>query len=177
MSAAYRGASPSDNERVDRRHLLSRVLRDERIHTTMGLNDEEKIALAREYLVRLDQGRPDVIDLFQEDAEIYFPKFGLGRGRDSLFEMGGGFAGALEYMQHDYDTLRFIPAGDYLAVEGTSKGKMSGTTWMGGSTPGGRFCNVFKFGDSRIASLHIYLDPDYIGEDEPRFRWGRDRQW
>src|SRR5215470_6729671 len=44
-------------------------------------------------------------------------------------------------------------------------------------TPGGRFCNVFKFRDGRISSLHIYLDPDYTGEDEARFRWGKNRQW
>src|SRR5438128_281202 len=47
----------------------------------------------------------------------------------------------------------------------------------GGKTPGGRFCNVFKFRDGRISSLHIYLDPDYTGEDEARFRWGKNRQW
>ena len=33
--------------------------------------------------------------------------------------------------------------------------------------------NVFKFRDGRIASLHIYLDPDYTGDDEARFRWGK----
>ena len=50
---------------------------------------------------------------------------------------------------------------------------MSGKSWGGGKTPGGRFCNVFKFRDGRISSLHIYLDPDYTGEDEARFRWVR----
>ncbi|PYU50807.1 MAG: hypothetical protein DMG53_02535 [Acidobacteria bacterium] len=44
-------------------------------------------------------------------------------------------------------------------------------------TPGGRFCNVFKFRDGRIMSLHIYLDPDYTGEDEARFRWRKNRKW
>ena len=47
----------------------------------------------------------------------------------------------------------------------------------GGETPGGRFGNVFKFRDGRISSLHIYLDPDYTGEDEARFRWGKNRKW
>ena len=49
--------------------------------------------------------------------------------------------------------------------------------WAGGKTPGGRFCNVFKFRDGRIASVHIYLDPDYTAEDEARFRWGKNRHW
>jgi hypothetical protein len=141
------------------------------------MNDQEKIAIAREYFTRADQGRPDVLDLFTEDAEIYFPKFGFGSGRQSLFEMVKGFEGTLESIQHDYDKLVFIPSENHVVVEGTSHGKMSGKSWAGGKTPGGRFCNVFKFRDRQIVSLHIYLDPDYISEDEPRFRWGKDRTW
>ncbi len=141
------------------------------------MSEQDNVRTAREYFIRADQGRPDLLDLFHEDAEIYFPKFGLGFGRQSLLEMVKGFEGALEYIQHDYDTLIFIPAGDYVAVEGTSHGKMSGKSWVGGDTPGGRFCNVFKFRNGRIASVHIYLDPDYTGEDEARFRWGKNRRW
>ncbi len=143
----------------------------------MSLNDHEKITIAREYFVRADEGRSDILELFHEDAEIYFPKFGLGFGRQSLFEMVKGFEGSLEYIRHHYDTLTFIPSGDYLVVEGTSHGKMSGKYWAGGKTPGGRFCNVFRFRDGGISSVHVYLDPDYTGEDEARFRWGKDRHW
>ena len=139
--------------------------------------DQDKIKVAREYFIRADEGRPDILELFHEDAEIYFPKFGFGFGRESLFEMVKGFAGALEYIRHDYDALTFIPSGDYLVVEGTSQGKMSGKSWAGGKTPGGRFCNIFKFRDGRISSVHVYLDPDYTGEDEERFRWGLNRHW
>ncbi|MGA8620612.1 MAG: hypothetical protein WB660_19065 [Candidatus Sulfotelmatobacter sp.] len=135
----------------------------------MESNDQEKIKIAREYFMRADQRRPDILELFNEDAEVCFPKFGFGFGWNSFLEM--------EYVQHDYDRLAFIPSADYLVVEGTSQGRMSGTSWAGGKTPGGRFCNVFKFRDGRISSLHIYLDPDYTGEDEARFRWGKNRQW
>ena len=141
----------------------------------MTLNDQDKIAIAQEYFIRADQGRPDVLELFHEDAEIYFPKFGFGR--QSFFEVVKGFESSLEYIRHDYEGLTFIASGDYLVVEGTSHGKMSGKSWAGGQTPGGRFCNLFKFRDGRISSLHIYLDPDYTGEDEARFRWGKNRHW
>jgi ketosteroid isomerase-like protein len=127
--------------------------------------------------MRADQGSPDVLELFHEDAEVCFPKFGFGFGRNSFLEIVKGFEGTLESIQHDYDRLTFIPSADYLVVEGTSQGRMSGKSWAGGKTPGGRFCNVFKFRDGRISSLHIYLDPDYTGEDEARFRWGKHRQW
>jgi len=140
----------------------------------MLANDQEKIKIAREYLIRADQGRPDVLDLFHEDAEIYFPKFGFGFGRNSFLAMVKGFEGVLEYIQHDYDRLNFILSADYLIVEGTSQGRMSGKSWTGGETPGGRFCNVFKFRDGRISSLHIYLDPDYTGEDEGTVSMGEE---
>src|ERR1700747_547219 len=139
--------------------------------------DEEKIRIATEYFVRSDQGRPDVLDLLHEDAELYFPKFGFGFGRQSLVELVKGFTGALEFIKHDYENLTFIPSGDYFVVEGTSRGAISGQSWSGGNTPGGRFCNVFKFREDRIASIHIYLDPDYTGDDEARFRWGKNRRW
>ena len=51
------------------------------------------------------------------------------------------------------------------------------SAWAGGETSGGRYCSVFKFRDGRIASVHIYLDPHYTGEDEARFRWGKNRHW
>src|SRR5215467_15676545 len=94
----------------------------------MSSNDHD-IARAREYFIRADQGRADVLELFHEDAEIYFPKFGFRSGRQSFFEMVKGFEGSLEYIRHDYDSFIFIPSGDYLVVEGTSQGKMSGKSW------------------------------------------------
>jgi hypothetical protein len=118
-------------------------------------DDQEKIKLAREYFTRADQGRPDILELFQEDAEVHFPNFGFGFGRNSFLEMVKGFEGALEFIQHDYDRLRLIPSADYLIVESTSHGRMSGKSWAGRKTPGGRFCNVFKFRDGHIESAHL----------------------
>ena len=71
----------------------------------MALNDQEKVDTAREYFMRADQGRPDILELFHEDAEIYFPKFGFRFGRESFLEMVKGFEGSLEYIQHDYDNF------------------------------------------------------------------------
>jgi hypothetical protein len=87
--------------------------------TTNGPNDQEKIKIAREYFIRADQGSPDVRELFHEDAEVYFPKFGFGFGRNSFLEMVKGFEGTLESIRHDYDLLTFIPSADYLVVEET----------------------------------------------------------
>jgi ketosteroid isomerase-like protein len=139
------------------------------------LSNTDYIGIAKQYFVWADQGRPELLELFHDDVEIWFPKFGAAVGREAFGELVQGFAGELEFIRHDYDGLTFIPSGEYLVVEGTSQGRLSGKTWTGGKTPGGRFCNVFRFRDGRIASLHIYLDPDYTGEDVARFRWGLNR--
>jgi hypothetical protein len=64
----------------------------------MSLTDQDKIKVAREYFIRADEGRADILELFHEDAEIYFPKFGFGFGRESLFEMVKGLV--IIYLTH-----------------------------------------------------------------------------
>src|SRR6185295_2801332 len=91
-----------------------------------SLSPQNKIKMAQDYFRLADQGRPEILELFHEDVEIYFPKFGFGVGRQSFLELVKGFEGSLEFIQHDYDQLKFIPAGDYVVVEGTSHGKLSG---------------------------------------------------
>ena len=112
LAIAGTRATIGATERRPESHLLN-----EKWRRKMSSNDHDRIALAREYFIRADQGRPDVLDLFHEDAELYFPKFGFGSGRQSLFEMVKGFEGSLEYIRHDYDNLTFIPSGEYLVVE------------------------------------------------------------
>jgi ketosteroid isomerase-like protein len=140
--------------------------------------EDSNIALAKEYFIRGDARRPDLLELFHPDFQLYFPKFGIGRGPDSFLQMVSGFTGELESIEHDFSTYTFIAKGSYVVVEGTTRGRMKGKNWAAGETPGGRFCNVFEFRDGLIARVHVYLDPDYLGEDEARFRWGREgRTW
>jgi hypothetical protein len=79
---------------------------------------QDRISVVRSYFRLADQGRPEVLDLFHEDAEFYFPKFGFSSGRQSLFDIVKGFQCVLEYLQHDYDTMNIVPAG---ALQGRSR--------------------------------------------------------
>jgi hypothetical protein len=137
------------------------------------------VSVAQDYFRRADAGRADIADLMTEDCQVYFPKFGIRRGRGAILELAGGMGSQFEAVEHDFSTYTFISSGPYLVVEGTTRGSMkNGKAWAGGETPGGRFCNVFEFKDGLICRVHIYLDPDYVGEDAPRFLWGRDgRDW
>ena len=49
-------------------------------------DDQKKIKIAPEYFMRAGQGHADILELLQEDAELYFPKLGLGFGRNSFLE-------------------------------------------------------------------------------------------
>lgn len=140
--------------------------------------EDRNIALTKEYFIRGDAKRPDLLELFHPDFQLYFPKFGIGRGPEAFLQMVSGFAGELESIEHDFTHYNFIATGPTVVVEGTTRGMMNGQSWAAGETPGGRFCNVFEFRDGLIARIHVYLDPDYLGEDEARFRWGREgRSW
>jgi hypothetical protein len=80
--------------------------------------DQNRLKVVQDYFRLADQGSREILELFHEDAEIYFPKFGFGFGRQSFFELTKGFEGALEFVRHDYDTLKIIPAGDYVFCGG-----------------------------------------------------------
>ena len=129
--------------------------------------------VAAEYFFRADAGRADVMNLFTDDVEIYFPKFGIGRGKAAFGELATGLLGALRSMAHYRDRISYIESGTTVVCEGFTHGATkSGVAWEGGKTPGGRFCSVFEFRGEMIARMYIYLDPDYAGADHERFLWG-----
>lgn len=135
------------------------------------------IALITEYFRRVDAGRPDLLDLFTDDIEFYFPKYGFGQGKAAFVDFATAFAQSAS-VTHDLASLRFMESGDHVICEGTSHGHdSSGATWQGGVTPASRFCSIYAIRDGRIAQMRIYLDPDYTSRDTARFLWGQDRRW
>jgi ketosteroid isomerase-like protein len=140
---------------------------------------DHRISIAQEYFRRADAGRADIVELMTEDVQLYFPKYGIGHGKKDFVEFATGMGGVFAEVQHDFRDYHFMSADRHLIVEGTTRGSMkNGKTWTAGKTPGGRFCNVFEFRGDLISRVHIYLDPDYVSKDQPRFLWGLDgRAW
>lgn len=130
-------------------------------------------ATVLEYFRRADAGSSDLTDLFSEDIEFYFPKYGVGVGKGEWSEFLAGFATHVAAIAHKTDDFRWHGTGSTVVVEGTTTGQLkTGRTWDGGTTPGGRFCSVFDpDGNGLIARMYIYLDPDYGGSHEPQFWW------
>src|ERR1700756_1448385 len=138
----------------------------------------DHLETTKQYFIRVDAGRADTVDLFTEDAQIYFPKFGIARGKAAFGELASGLFKRVSKLSHDLSTFTYVVMRDVIVVEGktqgmdvegrrwsgggkTRGGEVEGRRWSGGETPGGRFCSVFEFRGPLICRMHIYLDPDY----------------
>lgn len=134
--------------------------------------DEQRKSLILEYFRRLDAGEA-FLDLFAEDARVFYPKWGIATGREEIEELFGDVAGTVDAMSHDYEYFNYVVDGATVVVEGTSTGETAdGTEWRPDGTPGGgRWCDVFEVEDGEIRRLFIYLDPDYAGADTDRYPW------
>jgi ketosteroid isomerase-like protein len=139
--------------------------------STQTMTDEQRKAVALEYLKRLDRG-DDFFALFADDVQVYFPKWGIANGIAEVKRLFSDVGGILAAIQHDYAYLNYAHNGDLLVVEGTSSGRTSsGAEWRAGVTQAGRWCDVFEIRDFKIQRLFVYLDPDYADADTARYPW------
>ena len=141
------------------------------------MNDDERKALALEYLKAFDnagvtESGGSILDLFAEDAQVYFPKWGVATGKEQIGRMFGDVGATIRSILHDYDTFNYVmTGGDTFAVEGTSAGEHRDGAWRAGETHAGRWCDIFEVRDGLIQRCFIYLDPDYAGRDTERYPW------
>jgi len=135
------------------------------------MTDEQRRAIALEYLKRLDRGQ-DTLELFDEHAIVYFPKWGFARGVQEIGRLFGDLMAILDAISHDVIYPNIIQQGDMVVVESTTSGRTKGgVEWRAGLTHAGRWCDVFEIRDFKIQRLSIYLDPDYEGADTQRYPW------
>src|SRR3954447_19644194 len=167
------------------------------------MTDEQRKSVALEYLKAFDNGGvtstgASILELFAEDAQVYFPKWGVANSRDEIGQMFTAVGGGVKSIRHDYANFNWIMSGgdtfacegtsygedagrsggDTCACEGTSYGEHDDGAWRAGVTHAGRWCDVFEIRDYLIQRCFIYLDPDYAGLDTDRYPWlsqdGRD---
>ncbi len=148
------------------------------------MTDEQRKSVALEYLKAFDHAGVtssggSILDLFADDAQVFFPKWGLATGKPQIGRLFADFGGLLKNILHDYAAFNWIMTGtDVFAVEGTSAGTHQDGPWRAGVTHAGRWCDVFEVRDFLIQRCFIYLDPDYAGLDVGRYPWlsanGRD---
>jgi ketosteroid isomerase-like protein len=140
---------------------------------TQTMTDDQRKSVVLEYFRRLDRGA-DVLDLFDEHAEVYFPKWGVARGVKQLPDLYRGLGTMFKAMSHWPAYLNVVVDGDMVAVEGLSAGVTSdGKAWRPDDADGyaGRWCEVFEVRNFLIERCSVYLDPDFAGADVERYPW------
>jgi len=143
------------------------------------MTNEQRKSVALEYLHALDNGGVtssggSVLDLFAPDAQVYFPKWGVAKGRQQIEKLFGDLGSTLKSITHHYSGLNWIfSGGDTVVCEGTSHGEHKDGPWSAGNPEwgAGRWCDVFEIRDGLIQRCFIYLDPDYAGKDSNRYPW------
>lgn len=135
------------------------------------MTDEQRKAVALEYLVRMDRGG-DFMALFDDHARVFVPKWGIAHGREQYTQLFNDLIGILKGIEHHNAYFNYVVQGDTVVLEGTTSGTTAkGKEWRAGVTHAGRWCDVFEIRDFKIHRLFIYLDPDYGDEDTARYPW------
>jgi hypothetical protein len=152
--------------------------------TTQTMTDEQRKSVALEYLKAFDHAGVtstggSILDLFADDAQVFFPKWGVATGKEQIGQLFTDVGTTITSVMHDYATFNWVMTGaDTFACEGTSYGEHRDGAWRAGLTHAGRWCDVFEIRDFLIQRCFIYLDPDYAGLDTERYPWlaagGRD---
>jgi SnoaL-like domain len=62
--------------------------------------EQTMLAVVRQYFVSADAGHANVLDLFTDDVQIYFPKFGVATGKAAFRELATGLLGSLKSIAH-----------------------------------------------------------------------------
>jgi hypothetical protein len=78
--------------------------------------------LIKQYFVKGDAGDPTILDLFTEDVEIRFPKFGTRSGKAAIPLFVQGLLGAVESLTHYPDQYTYLAVGNVVVVEGWESG-------------------------------------------------------
>jgi ketosteroid isomerase-like protein len=147
--------------------------------TTQTMTDEQRKSVAIEYLKAFDNGGVtstggSILELFADDAQVYFPKWGIATGKDQIGKLFGDVGATLKGIEHHYSHFNWVFSGsDLFVCEGTSHGEHQDGPWRAGvpESGAGRWCDVFEVRDWKIQRCFIYLDPDYAGKDTDRYPW------
>src|SRR4051812_37892829 len=89
------------------------------------MTDEQRKSVALEYLKAFDHGQTStggsILDLFADDAQVMFPKWGVANGKEQITQLFTDVGGTLKGIRHDYASFNWVMTGtDVFAVEGTS---------------------------------------------------------
>ena len=93
------------------------------------MTDDQRKSLALTYLKAFDNAGVtadggSILDLFADDAQVFFPKWGVATGKEEIGRMFGDVGATITSILHDYADFNWVMTGtDTFACEGTSAGE------------------------------------------------------
>jgi hypothetical protein len=103
------------------------------------MTEEQRKSVALEYLKAFDNGGVtsdggNILDMFADDAQVYFPKWGLATGKEQIGQLFGDVGGTINSILHHYSHFNWVFSGSDLVVcEGTSEGEHRDGPWRAGT--------------------------------------------
>ena len=90
------------------------------------MTDEQRKSVVIEYLKAFDRAGKtwdggSILDLFADDAQVYFPKWGLAYGKEEIGKMFGDIGSTLKWIRHHFSHFNFIFSGSDLVVCGDER--------------------------------------------------------
>ena len=81
--------------------------------TIQTMTDEQRKSVALEYLKAFDNGGVtstggSILDLFADDAQVYFPKWGLATGKKSIGQLFADVGGTITSIVHHYSHFNWV---------------------------------------------------------------------
>ncbi|WP_280784706.1 nuclear transport factor 2 family protein [Rhodococcus opacus] len=132
---------------------------------------EQRKSVALELFKRFDTGS-DFLELFDDHATAYFPKWGVANGKSEISRMFGEISVLFTEFRHFPEYTNFVVEDDLVVAEGITYGTTAdGTPWRPGLTHAGRFVDIMEIRDHKIHRLFTYVDPDFAGADTTRYPW------
>ena len=148
--------------------------------TTQTMTDEQRKSVAIEYLKAFDNGGVtsdggSILDLFAEDAQVYFPKWGLANGKEQIGQM---LRRRRRHAEVDRPPLFATSTGSSPAATWSSarapamastRTARGGPACRNGAPAAGATCSRSATGRSSAASS--ISTPTTPGKDTARYPW------
>src|ERR1700731_1602232 len=127
--------------------------------TRETMTDEQRKSVAIEYLKAFDRGGVtsnggSILELFADDAQVYFPKWGLANGKEQIGTLFGQVGKTIKSIEHHYSNFNWIFSdADVVVCEGTSHGEhQNGPVFPSGEPADGVMFSKSETGGSSESS-------------------------
>ena len=121
--------------------------------TTQTMTDEQRKSVAIEYLKAFDNGGVtstggSISDLFADDAQVYFPKWGLANGKEQIGTLFGDVGATLKGITHHFSQFNWVFSGSRARSwpRAPAMASIEDGRWRAGvpESGAGRRCDVFE---------------------------------